>query len=320
MIGLLARVGLAVARPRLALALAGDRKHAGRSGSDLIVVIAMLIGATQLRAMFGAVWLGTAVGMCFGLRCVMHVLTGALTVDLGFLVVGALVLWAAAGARSGLGRVFDLACVAALPLFLVDLAAVTVVRALEAVELVHGVAMPLGWALAGISWGWTGALLALAWRSARVAPATPAPALSEIEVSLGRRVGLAVVAVAIAGVLLQITWIARTFEAMRPVSDGRPAPAFALPEINPGGELGPPVALGGLTGTIVVVDFWATWCRPCLEAMPRLDALAQQPGVRVLAVNLDDPAAARALFDSRGYHMTLLADDGTVSAVTPFGR
>jgi peroxiredoxin len=48
--------------------------------------------------------------------------------------------------------------------------------------------------------------------------------------------------------------------------------------------------------------------------MPRLDALARQhPDVTVLAVNLDDPVAARALFDHNHYTMTLVADDGQTS-------
>jgi thiol-disulfide isomerase/thioredoxin len=309
---LLARVGLAIVRPRWAFAIAADRNHAGRSGSDLIVVIAILVAATQLRALFGAVWLGTAVGLGFGTRGVMHVLTSALTVDLAFLVAGTLVLWALLGGRSGLGRVFDLACAAALPLFVVDLVSVTVVRALEAADLVHGVPMPVGWALRGISWGWTGALLALA-RSVRQTPTAAVPAPPEPDLRLARRLGRGLVVVAAVGALLQVIWIARTFESMRPVDAGNAAPAFALPAIGPAGALGEPVTLASQAGNIVVVDFWATWCKPCLAAMPKLDALARQPGVRVLAIDLDDPAAARALFDARGYHMTLLADDGTVS-------
>jgi peroxiredoxin len=48
--------------------------------------------------------------------------------------------------------------------------------------------------------------------------------------------------------------------------------------------------------------------------MPRLERLARaHPDVAVLAINLDDPAGARAVFNEHGYTMKLLADDGDVS-------
>ncbi|MBA3818797.1 MAG: hypothetical protein H0X17_07890, partial [Deltaproteobacteria bacterium] len=154
--GWLARLGMSIVRPRWALAIAGDRRHAGRSGTDLILVILVVLAATQLRGLVGAVWLAKDVEVGLGLRAAMQLLTRSLTVDLAFLVLGALVLWAGAGAKRDLGRAFDLACVAALPLLLVDLVATAVVRGLDAT-----VPMPIGWALAGLSWGWAGALLAL---------------------------------------------------------------------------------------------------------------------------------------------------------------
>jgi peroxiredoxin len=47
--------------------------------------------------------------------------------------------------------------------------------------------------------------------------------------------------------------------------------------------------------------------------MPRLEKLARShPDVAVLAINLDDPVAARAVFNEHGYTMTLLSDDDDV--------
>jgi len=46
-------------------------------------------------------------------------------------------------------------------------------------------------------------------------------------------------------------------------------------------------------GKVVLVNFWATWCRPCIKELPDLLALERQYGSRgfdLLAVSLDDPA------------------------------
>ena len=53
------------------------------------------------------------------------------------------------------------------------------------------------------------------------------------------------------------------------------------------------VTLSQLRGKIVVLNFWATWCPPCVEEMPSLVQMQKQmqgKGVTVLAVSVDDDA------------------------------
>lgn len=303
------RIGLAVVRPQWALAIAGGRRHPGRSGSDLLAMILLVLAATQLRGLVGAIWLSGAVDVGLGVRALIQVLTRALTVDLAFLVVGALLLWMIGGKRRDLGRAFDLACVAALPLLFVELVATTIIRGFD-VELPP----VLGWTLAGISWAWAGVLLAFAARLARLPPSTPPAGAPGVE-GLGRKAGWGVMVVVLIGVVLSGIWIARNLDLMRPVADGDPAPALSLPRITNGkGALGPNHALVESRGRVVVIDFWATWCKPCLAQLPALEGLARKADVDVIAINLDDPGRAFSMFDTAGYRdMILVADDGQVS-------
>jgi thiol-disulfide isomerase/thioredoxin len=97
---------------------------------------------------------------------------------------------------------------------------------------------------------------------------------------------------------------------------GEPAPAFVLPTIGARGELGPPVTLASSFGKVTVVDFWASWCGPCLRALPKLDALARRHSNDVVVIAIavqDDAKDARAVFDDGRLAITLLADDGKTS-------
>ncbi len=66
----------------------------------------------------------------------------------------------------------------------------------------------------------------------------------------------------------------------------RPAPACVVETLE-----GEDRALGDFKGKVVLVDFWATWCKPCLETMPRLQKLYSvysDRGLDVLGVSIDE--------------------------------
>ncbi len=66
----------------------------------------------------------------------------------------------------------------------------------------------------------------------------------------------------------------------------RPAPDCVV-EMLDGGDM----ALEDMKGRVVLVDFWATWCKPCLETMPRLQELHgaySDRGFDVWGVSIDE--------------------------------
>ena len=67
---------------------------------------------------------------------------------------------------------------------------------------------------------------------------------------------------------------------------GKPAPDFQLTTLD-----GKNVALADLKGQVVVLDFWTTWCAPCIESMPHLAKLhadKRDAGVKIFAVNVQE--------------------------------
>lgn len=93
------------------------------------------------------------------------------------------------------------------------------------------------------------------------------------------------------------------------VDTGERAPALALSDLE-----GQTVRLEALRGKVVLVDFWATWCAPCLEELPFLQRLHErhrEAGLVVLAVSVDDDASnVRRFVQRQGLTMPVLHDRG----------
>jgi peroxiredoxin len=95
---------------------------------------------------------------------------------------------------------------------------------------------------------------------------------------------------ALVGALVVLYYFAMpSYRQGEPSIAGRVAPDFAL-EIN-----GRQTHLSDLRGKVVLLDFWASWCPPCVEEAPSLNALQQRiesQGGTVLGISQDeDPDA-----------------------------
>lgn len=124
-------------------------------------------------------------------------------------------------------------------------------------------------------------------------------------------------------VLIAAMWVAASAVPAASTTQGRipsPREGFLAPELRLADQNGEAIALGDLHGSVIVLNFWASWCPPCRAEMPALREVYlenRDRGLEVLAVNStfqDSRSAALAFAAEFDLPFTLLFDEsGDVS-------
>jgi peroxiredoxin len=101
------------------------------------------------------------------------------------------------------------------------------------------------------------------------------------------------------------------------VDIGERAPDFTLPALTQGS-----LSLHDFGRHVVVLNFWATWCPPCVEETPSLEKFAEQmrlQGVTVLSVSVDEDVGALQTFAAQQHLSFLIARNPDRSVANRYG-
>ncbi|HRQ65529.1 MAG TPA: TlpA disulfide reductase family protein [Xanthomonadaceae bacterium] len=101
------------------------------------------------------------------------------------------------------------------------------------------------------------------------------------------------------------------------IAIGQRLPDTRLPDLD-----GVERDIDAWAGTLTVINFWASWCAPCIEEMPILAAFhTTHDDAQVLTIALDRPELARAFLDELGVDLpALVAEPGPLDLSVRLGN
>src|ERR1051326_986026 len=104
--------------------------------------------------------------------------------------------------------------------------------------------------------------------------------------AISRKIVPIVAVVLVCGFAAYVAKRSRSLATNPAAATGALAPDFSLPQLD-----GTPLRLSAYRGNVVLLDFWATWCAPCLESIPHFVDLQNQygpKGLQIIGVSMDD--------------------------------
>lgn len=338
--GFLVRVGMLLASPRRALAAIQVRKFGGVGDALAVLVLGVLCGrmAELVRAV-----LMVRESSAGTLQEILAIFGANLRPALFMALAAGVGITALAGrGRRDPGLDIELGAACTIPFLLLsgllEWASGPALRSLAAGKP--------GTVLSALSIAWVLVIFVVAVRLARqrpmegtgedvrTQPGSPGPTRRD-------RWSAAVLGCLLAGVLtVNVVWLSYNPDAVAPIGRGVVAPDFDLPRVD--GTPGT-VSLHQLRGKVVLLDFWARWCPPCLAMIPTLHDIyvgRSSKDVEFLSINAEGstadkedvreflqqhPAPYPGLFDDREVgglyrvvslpHLVIIGRDGVIRRV-----
>jgi len=101
----------------------------------------------------------------------------------------------------------------------------------------------------------------------------------------------------------------------QPLKPGDKLPAITIPNLMNASQAS--IALQSLKGKVIVLDFWATWCIPCIQSFPKLGELQKKFGseLQVIAVSDETPERVAQFIKNRPVDIWFAADTSASSVL-----